>query len=337
MGIWGVAAMAGPAVGPTLGGWLVTSVSWHWLFLINLPVGVLAMVLVHRLLRDFGYRDDRPLDVLGLVLGGAGLALGLLGVSQSTSWGWGAPSTLLLVGAGVVLLTLFVRRGLTVPDPIVNMRIFEVRSFAISMSVIFLTSSAQYIRLVFIPLELEAIRGYSPLHIGLLLIPSALGTAATMPLGGRLMDRIGPRVPVVIGCATMCLASLTLGFIAVDTPIAVVVALLAVQGLGMGLTAAPATVAGMNALSGRYVAQATAMRSLTSQVAGASAIAVASTVVAARMGESLGQTQAAYNSAFLLAAAGLGLGTLMALRLPRGIEKPGTKQQDAEGSALLIE
>jgi DHA2 family multidrug resistance protein len=319
MGVWGVSAMAGPAIGPTLGGYLVTNVSWHWLFLVNVPIGVLGVVLATRFLRDFGYRDHRPLDGLGLGLGASGLALTLLGVSQSTSWGWGSPTTIACVAIGGVLLAGFVAQELHTPDPAVEIRMFAVPVFAVSMGVILFTAAAQYTRLVFMPLELENLRGYTALRVGVLLIPSALATAAAMPIGGRLVDRVGARLPTVAGCTLMMVALFSLGMIDVHTPILLVVAFLALQGFGMGLTSAPATVAGMNALSGRFVAQASAMRSLSSQVAGATAIAVMSTVVASRMGESptTTQSQHAYNSAFLLAGVGLAVAVLLAFRLPR--------------------
>ncbi|HEX7095473.1 MAG TPA: DHA2 family efflux MFS transporter permease subunit [Acidimicrobiales bacterium] len=336
MGVWGVAAMAGPTIGPTLGGYLVTSVSWHWLFLINVPMGLLAVTLATRYLRDLGHRDDRSLDVLGLVLGASGLALLLLGVSQSPQWGWASPSTVVSISAGVALLAAFVTCELRVDEPIVELRMFGVRAFSISMAVILFTAGAQYTRLVFIPLELQDVRGYTALRVGVLLIPSALATAAAMPLGGRMMDRIGPRLPILSGCTMMAIAAVALGFVRVSSPIWFIVVMLGLQGFGMGLTAAPATVAGMNALSGRFVAQASAMRSLTSQVAGATAIAITSTIVASRMpsAPSLGETQSAYNSAFLVAAGGLLVAIVLALRLPRGAERA---KAEHEGAALVFE
>jgi DHA2 family multidrug resistance protein len=336
MGMWGIAAMAGPAIGPTLGGYLVTAVSWHWLFLINVPIGFVGVVLAVRHLRDFGHRDQRSLDVLGLGLGAAGLALTLLGITQSTNWGWGSPWTLTTVGVGVVMLVAFVRHGLRSSNPIVDMRIFRVGAFSISMGVILFSSAAQYIRLVFLPLQLEDLRGYTPLHVGVILIPSALGTAVAMPVGGRLVDRIGPRLPIVVGCTVMGVAAFGLGNLRVDTPISVVMVLLVLQGLGMGLTSAPATVAGMNALSGRFVAQASAMRSLTSQVAGATAISIAATVVSARAGHdpTPEHAQTAYNTAFLLAAAGMAVAAVLGSRLPRGREIVSTEHGT---SAVLLE
>lgn len=320
MGVWGVAAMAGPAVGPTLGGYLVTSVSWHWLFLVNLPVGLLGLLMSARLLRDSGHRDDRALDALGLALGASGLALTLLGVSQSAHWGWGARWTWVCLVSGLVLLAGFVVQELRCPNPAVEVRMFGVLVFAIAMVVSLLTAGAQYTRLVFIPLELEDLRGYTALRVGLLLIPAALATAIGMPIGGRIVDRVGARRPIVVGCSIMAVAAFGLGNLRLGSPVWLIVVFLGVQGFGMGLLSAPATVVALNALPARFVAQASAMRSLSSQVAGASFIAIVSTVVAFRMGDgpSPMRQQHSYNSAFLVASAGLAFGALLATRLPRG-------------------
>jgi DHA2 family multidrug resistance protein len=332
MGVWGVSAMAGPAIGPTLGGYLVTNVSWHWLFLVNVPIGLLGVVLATHFLLDFGYRDHRPLDALGLLLGASGLALTLLGVSQSPSWGWGSPTTIACVTIGGLLLAGFVAQELRTPNPAVEVRMFAIPVFAVSMGVILFTAAAQYTRLVFMPLELENLRGYTALRVGVILIPSALATAVAMPIGGRLVDRVGARLPTVTGCTIMMIALFSLGNLGVHTPIALVVVFLAMQGFGMGLTSAPATVAGLNALSGRFVAQASAMRSLSSQVAGATAIAVLSTVVASRMGDSptVTESQHAYNAAFLLAGVGLAVAVVLAFKLPRTAERGAERDTVAE-------
>jgi EmrB/QacA subfamily drug resistance transporter len=322
VGIWGISSMAGPAIGPTLGGWLVTNVGWHWLFLINVPVGAIGFGLGVRLLRDTGHRAERRLDVVGLLTGAGGLALAVLGVSESPRWGWGSPSTLGCVVVGVALLLVFARHELRTPDPVVELRIFRTGVFAAAMGLIFFTAAAQFTRLVFVPLELAALRDYTALRIGLLLIPQAVATAVGMPLGGRLLDRIGARTPAVVGLMCMIAATATLGLVRLGTPVGVIVGALCLQGFGMGLTTAPATVSALNALPDRFVAQVSAVRSLNTQVAGAVAIAALSALVAARMGAdpSPAREQAAYDTAFLAASAGLCVALVLALRLPR---RPG--------------
>jgi DHA2 family multidrug resistance protein len=319
IGVWGVSAMAGPAVGPTLGGYLVTAVSWHWLFLVNVPVGVVGFVMGSRLLQDSGHRLRRPLDGFGLALGAGGLSLALLGITQSTHWGWGSVRTLGAVVAGTAMLVSFALHEVRIPQPIVELRMFRNATFSIAMTVAFFSSVAQYTRLVFVPLELEGLRGYTALRVGVLLIPAALATAVAMPIGGRIVDRLGARIPITVGCTMMGSALLLMSRLTIHAPIGALVVLLCLQGFGMGLSTAPATVAAMNSLEASFLAQGSALRSLTNQVAGAVAVAVLSTLVAHRMGASpsIQRQQSAYNSAFLVAAAGVAVSALLALRLPR--------------------
>lgn len=319
--VWGMAAMVAPAIGPTLGGWLVTSVSWHWMFLINVPIGAVALVAGIRLLPDIGHREARSFDGLGLALGGAGLAVMILGIAQGAPWGWTSAATLGCIGVGAVLLGLFVRHELRTPEPLLEVRMFSQRTFRLAMITLAFIMGAQYARLVFVPLQLEELRGYSAMKVGLMFFVPAVTTAIGMAIGGRLVDRIGPRTPVMVGCAAMVLAMGSFARLTLTTPAWVIIGLLSVQGFGMGLTMSPAMVAGLSDLPARLVAQGSAMRSLVTQVSGAVAIAVLGAVVTSRMGvdPSPEHAQAAYNSAFFIAACGVAVALVVAWRLPSGV------------------
>lgn len=337
---WGIASMAAPAIGPTLGGWLVTSVSWHWLFLINVPIGALGTLFGMRVLRDSGYRDLRRLDVGGIGLGGGGLALTLLGVSQGESWGWTSTTTLGVLAVGVTMVVSFVVHELHTREPMIDLRMFRVRAFSLAIAVSLFTTAAQYTRLVFVPLALETLRGYTPLRVGLLLTPAAIATAVGMSIGGRLVDVVGARRPMLFGTGLMALAAFSLGNIAVTTPVPVIIASLCGQGLGFGLCAMPAVVVAMNELPPRFVAQASAVRSLTSQVAGASTIAILSAVVAARMGSgpsTLAHRQRAYDTAFLCASAGLLVAFACSVKVPGRERRTGAvAERDAEAKLAAV-
>src|SRR5690606_37289132 len=102
--VWGMATMVAPALGPTLGGWLVTSVSWHWLFLINLPTGIVTIALGLKLLPEIGHRSSTRFDVTGLILGSGGLSIAILGLSQANAWGWTSPATIGCIAVGLAML-----------------------------------------------------------------------------------------------------------------------------------------------------------------------------------------------------------------------------------------
>ena len=157
-------------------------------------------------------------------------------------------------------------------------------------------------------------------------------------MGGRLADRIGPRTPIIIGCATMLVSCTGFALLTVDTPLAVVGVVMALQGAGFGMASSPALVAGLSDLPPALLAQGTAIRSLTREVSGSVSIAVLGAVVALRMGRdpSVEESQAAYNAAFALAAVGVAVAIGLALLLPKGLRRPAVKV-DASTVALAAE
>ena len=341
IGLWGIVAMAAPAIGPTLGGYLVTSVSWHWLFLVNVPVGVVALVVGITLLPNIPRVEARPFDLAGFLMGSFGLALAVLGLSEANSWGWSSPATLVCIGAGVGLLGSFVRHELRTDHPMLEMRMFRNRIFWMATTITFLVTAAQYTRLVFIPLQLVGLRGYTALDVGIMLAPAGVATAIGMNVGGRLADRIGPRRPIVIGTSLMAVGLLALANIGLTTPLWLVGAFLVVQGFGMGLHAAPATVAAMGTLSDEMLGQGTAVRTLTSQVAGAVAVATMGAVyaVATPAVATPGQSQQGYSVVFYVASVGM-LGALaLAWRMrpdPGAHDEPAAEPVEEASPSLAL-
>ena len=319
IGVWGLAGMLAPAIGPTLGGWLVTAMSWHWLFLVNVPIGAITLVFALRLLPEVGERHHRPFDGLGLGLGCGGLSIAVLGLSQANDWEWGSAATLLCLIGGVALLVGFVVHELRVEHPLIELRMFCERTFRLAMAVMCFVFVAQFARLVFLPLQLEGLRGESALKVGLLFLPAAIVSAAAMTLGGRVVDRIGPRLPVVIGTASMAVALLAFTRLSLHTPLSTIAVILAIQGLGFGLLTPPVLVAGLSDLPAPLVSQGTALRSLLNQVSGAVAVALLGAVVATSGGADPTPTEAqsAYNNAFAVAAVGVLVAFVLAFRLPR--------------------
>jgi DHA2 family multidrug resistance protein len=308
LGIWGVAAMAAPAVGPVLGGLLVTTVDWRFLFLINVPFGIIGVPAAARLLRDVGARDDRPLDVPGLAAAAVGLVLVLLALSEAPTWGWGSVGFVATMVVGVVLLVVWVVRSLHIPNALIELRMFTIPAFTLTMVIVWLVTISQFARLVFIPLEFETLRGFDALSVGLMLTPAAIGVAMTMPIGGRLADRIGARVPVTIGLVVTACSFWPLGHLRADSSETIVALWLFLGGLGVGLAMMPNTVIAMNSVHGRYVAQASAVRSLNRQIAASLGTAVLASVLASRIGvigshagKPTPHVLAGYNDLFLIA------------------------------------
>ncbi len=310
LGIRGVAIMAGPALGPPIGGILVTQGSWRLIFAVLVPIAVLAVVLAARLLKDPGKRQHRPLDAVGWALAFTGIGLVVLGARQAPSWGFASPATVGVALTGAVLLAWLARRTLRHDHPILELRLFGVPIFGLSLLMVWLITIVQFARLNFLPVELQVVRGASAQEVGLMLAPAAVGVALTMALGGWLADRIGARVPMVCGLTVLCFTTWQLATLQPQTPASWIVLVLLVQGLGTGLMRIPLNVAGMNSLQNRFITHAAALRSLNRQVAGALATAVLAAILTAQLGAvapnvsdagQLLEAQAAYNRLFQVA------------------------------------
>ena len=344
LGVWGIAAMAAPAIGPVLGGFLISVAPWQWLFLVNVPIGAVGFVVARRLLRDTGFREDRPLDWLGLLVAATGLGALLLALAQAPAWGWLSPRFLGLVAVGVALVGGFVVRALRVRHPLIDVRIFRVGTFALSMTIVSLFMLAIFARVTFVPLELEEARHFSPLHVGFLLVPSAVGAAITMPIGGRLTDRIGARGPVLVGLALSAASMALLGGMGPHTSPGRIAAYLGVGGLGNGLANMPNTVVAMNSLPTRFMAQAAAVRQLLRRVSASLGIAVLMSIVVAQLGGRSPETAhvgaaravSAYGTVFYIAAGAVGLAFVLAFWLPgarRAKELQRQRAAESDGDA----
>ncbi len=320
-----MASMAAPAAGPVLGGWLLTVASWRWMFFLNVPVGVAAVVLgVKFLRRNVGFLERRTFDWVGLALVSTAMVALLLAASEGATWGWRSPQVIGLFAGSAVLLTAFAVWVLRRKDPLLDVRMFAIGPFTLSITIIALRSVGQFGRLVFIPLELEGLRSMSPLQVGIILCPSALAAAAIMPVAGRLSDRIDPRLLVGSGLASTCAATWGLAHLTVHTGTWALIGIMTLAGIGTGLSIMPCVVVGLNSLPSRLIAQGTAIRQLLRQVVAAVGIAALSAVVISRIGSVTATTpglrpahvQAAYNDVFLIAFWMSVLGLALVFLLP---------------------
>lgn len=347
LGVWGIAVMAAPALGPPLGGWLVSVASWHWIFFVNVPLGLLAIVLGSRLLRDIGFRERRPFDATGLLLAGLSISTIVAAARLAADWGPLDPRTLGLFALGIVLGIALVVRSLRIPSPIMDFRMFTVRTFSVSAVVVGLVAIAQFARLTFLPLELQVVRDLEPDRVGLILAPGAIGVATTMWLGGFLADRIGARTPVMTGLVIVTGGLVYLSRLDQETSISAIVVVLFVSGVGTGLSIMPNTVAAMNSLPSRFVSQASAMRALNRQIARALGTAVLAAIVVAQLGSvapdattpsELVEAQSAYNGVFLLAAVLVGVALVLAWFLPdRHLMRHYQDERAAEHDEMMSE
>lgn len=320
LGTWGLAAMMAPALGPTLGGRLVDAISWHWLFIVNLPLAGAALFLALRYLEPSPVAGTKPLDVRGLALGAAGLSFLLVTLSQGGRWGWLSPRVIafLVVGAGV--LTVFTRHELRTAHPALDPRVLRTPQLLAATVIVSLVGSSMLTRVVFVPLQLADVRGYGATRIGLMLAPAAVFSAVGMLLGGRIADRFGPRPPVLTGTALTLAATASMAFWEVGTSDIVRIIVMAVQGLGFSLVAASATVLAMSNVRREDLSQGATWRMLWQQLTGAVAVAGLAGLLEARTPSGAGpkEIQSAHGTLALVVAGYLLIALVLAYRIPRG-------------------
>src|SRR3954447_12696820 len=198
--IWGATGAVAAATGPSLGGVLVSAGSWRWVFFVNLPIGLAALVPARRLLRETTGDTSGPApDVAGAALLALGVGALALGIVQGPEWGWASARIVAAFAAAAVLLLAFGVRSARHPAPVVDLRLFRVRSFAVANAATFVFSLGFYAMLLAGVLFLTGVWHYSVLRAGVALTPGPLTAAALAPVAGRLSDRFGQRVVAVPG------------------------------------------------------------------------------------------------------------------------------------------
>ncbi|GAA1253569.1 MDR family MFS transporter [Pseudonocardia aurantiaca] len=303
-----IATALAPTIGPTLGGLLVTNLSWHWVFFVNAPVGVCAFVFALLFVRDVGERRAEPFDVAGFVLSAAGLGLLMYGISEGPDLGWTAVPVLLSVPVGAVLLTAMVLFELRRRAPMIDIGLFRDRLFRSSTTVMTVESVAFLGAVYTVSLYLQDGRGLSPLVAGMSILPQAFGVMLGSQIASRLLyPRLGPRVVMAGGVAGTGLFIALLGSLAPGSTLWCVWVLLLCMGLSVGHVFVSTQAAAFATISQASSGRASTIFNVGRRLGGALGIAAATTTMVLVEAGSPGATRAGdvstYRVAFLVVAA----------------------------------
>jgi len=279
LGFFAIPIVAGPALGPTLGGYIITNYDWRLVFFINLPIGALSVLLGAMLLRPGVPKTAGRFDLWGFILSSLGFGLTLYGLSQVGSHGWSSPEVELLVGFGLLSLIGFITYESMRKDPLLDVRLFRIAQFTNSNIVGWVSTVALFGAEFMLPLYLQNLRGLSAVDTGLILMPQGLSIALAGPLAGRLVDRIGPRWIVMFGFVLMAINTWQLSQIMLTTDYGTLRWLLVLRGLALGCTMQPTTLTALAAVPNELRTNASSLVTAMRSVWQSFGVALLSTVV----------------------------------------------------------
>jgi EmrB/QacA subfamily drug resistance transporter len=274
-----------PILGPVVGGLIVSSLSWRWIFYVNVPVCLAGLALAWRGLRDVGRpQPGQRLDLLGLALLSPGVAAILYGLAQvSTRGGFGHLIVLGPLLGGLAAVGLFALRTLRLgqrAEPVLDLRLFRIPSFAGAASLMFLFGLSLYGAMLLLPLYYQQLRGASALAAGLLLAPQGVGSLLPRLVIGRLTDRFGPRPVVLAGTLVAALGTLPFALATAHTSEILLSAALVVRGAGLGGATIAVMAAAFEGLEPGQVPHASSATRIMQQVGGAFGASVLAVILA---------------------------------------------------------
>ncbi|MBK1841452.1 MFS transporter [Azospirillum sp. YIM B02556] len=287
--IGGVFALASVA-GPLLGGIFTETIGWHWIFLINLPLGVAALAMTRGTLSRLPAGRARPrIDLAGAALLTGAVTSLLVVATRGDAMGWGSPAALGLLGAGLVLLAVFLWHERRIEEPILPLHLFRLPVVAVATPVVAVSAMVLFAGIVYLPLHLQLVQGASATTSGLLLLPLVLGMTVGSVGGGRLIARTGrykafPLAGLALSCAMYALLG-TLPALAADGLWSTLI--LVPLGMGLGLVMPVMTVAVQNAVDQRDLGAATAAVGFFRSLGGSVGVAVFGAVFNAVVSERL--------------------------------------------------
>ncbi len=315
----GLPAVVVPILGPVVGGLIISNADWRWIFFINVPVCLVGLVLAWRGVPDSPLEGDAKLDVIGLLLLSPALVALLYGLSQAANRGFGDAAVVIPSAAGAVLLVAFCVHALrTSTEPVVELRLFRVRSFAVSSILLFLSGLSLYSAMLLLPLYFQQVNSDTPLEAGEWLALQGIGSLASRNALGRLTDRIGPRAVVLLGTAATALAMLVFTQAGPGLNPVLFGAALVLFGVGLGGATVAVMAGAYQGLAPADIPHASSATRILQQVGGSFGTTVLALILTHELASpATGGRAAAFDVTFWWSFGFVLLALLVALLLPR--------------------
>jgi EmrB/QacA subfamily drug resistance transporter len=341
MSILAVPMMLAPILGPTIGGVIIQNISWRWIFYVNVPVGVIAVIAALRTLPWVKPEEAGRLDFRGLVLMSGGAGLLTYGLAEIGSTGtFTSTKVVAPILGGLALIALFVLAALRVPRPLLDVRLYRRPTFSTASIAMFALAAALFGGMILLPLYWQGIRHESVIDAGLLMAPQGLGAAISMPLAGKLADRYGGGPVALIGVLVTTLFTIPFGLIGAHTSIVYLSVIMALRGTGIGFGMMPAMTAAFASLERSELSDATPQLNVLQRIGGSIGTAVLAVVLQRALvgAHTLDAAAGAYGTAFwasaILAAIAI-VPSIMLMRAERAARAAHPEQAEASREAAL--
>ncbi len=287
LGFWGIAAAASVSLGPMVGGYLVDNFSWHSIFDINVPIGILGVVAVMVIQDEYKSHVREKFDIAGFITMTIGLGTLLLafatGNSKWNTGGWTSPFILTNFFVAAVSLILFIIIEINIKQPILNLRLLLNRNFGLSTLIMFIFGIAFFGNAFLLPIYVQNSLGYTAFQAGLLFFPVGILQAIVAPIAGQLTDRLNPKIPALIGITILGITMFLLSFLSLQTTKSQILFPLYLRGIGMGLVFTPLSTIALLNIPNQQLAQASGLFNTIRQVGGSFGIAALGTILTQRV------------------------------------------------------
>ncbi|MGA2321491.1 MAG: MDR family MFS transporter [Solirubrobacteraceae bacterium] len=301
MGIVSMPAMLAPILGPVVGGTILQNLHWSWIFLVNVPIGLIAFIAGWRTIPDTESGEAGRLDVVGLGLLSTGATAVVYGLSELGSHSsLTAPTVVWPLLAGLALTVVFCLHALRVERPLLDVRLYANRIFGAASLTTFGLGAALFGAMILVPYYYQEVRHESVIVTGLLVGPQGLGMLLVMPFNGRLTERFGGGRVALVGVSILCLGTIPLALIGTSTSILEISLVLVLRGVGIGLAFVPAMSVAFASLRHEQLSDATPQLNVLQRVGGAIGTAVLAVVLQRASGHapSLSKLAGAFDSAY---------------------------------------
>lgn len=269
MGIYGFAIGVAPAIGPLVSGYIIDSFGWRFIFYILAIITILDMIFAVILLKSFMENKPSKLEVISLILSSLGFGGLLIGVTNIGTYTIASPLAYIPILIGLISLVLFVIRQFKVEDPLLDLRVFKIRNFTISIILICIVYMAMTSATMILSIYIQSARGMSAMVPGIVMLPGSIAMCILSPITGDILDKYGLRKLAISGCIMLGVGTLGFSYLEETTSIAVLTIMYTIRMIGITFLLMPVTTWGLNELKQEQIASGSAINSTLRQISGA--------------------------------------------------------------------